>query len=85
MAAPATSSLTWQGCGGDIPATVECTTLKVPLDHRKPGGKKIDVSLSRIKVADPAERRGVLFFNPGGPSGSGLFYPWRSAVFCRSP
>ncbi|MGW4028650.1 alpha/beta hydrolase [Streptomyces sp. NPDC004838] len=75
-AAPATvSALAWQGCGGDIPATVECATLKVPLDHRKPGGKKIDVSLSRIKAADPAKRRGVLLFNPGGPSSSGLFYP----------
>ncbi|MEU6954067.1 alpha/beta hydrolase [Streptomyces sp. NPDC045714] len=75
VAAPSTSSLTWQGCGGDLPATVECATLKVPLDHRRPGGKKIDVSLSRIKAADPAVRRGVLLFNPGGPSGSGLFYP----------
>ncbi|AZK97885.1 MULTISPECIES: alpha/beta hydrolase [Streptomyces] len=69
------SSLAWQGCGGDIPATVECATLKVPLDHSKPGGRKITVSLSRIKAADPGKRRGVLLFNPGGPSASGLFYP----------
>ncbi|MEW1549967.1 alpha/beta hydrolase [Streptomyces tsukubensis] len=69
------SSLTWQGCGGDIPATVECATLKVPLDHSKPGGRKIVVALSRITAADPGKRRGVLLFNPGGPSASGLFYP----------
>ncbi|GAA2243977.1 alpha/beta hydrolase [Streptomyces amakusaensis] len=76
VAAPAVvSSLTWQGCGGDIPADVECATLKVPLDHRRPGGEKIEVSLSRIKAADPGKRRGVLLFNPGGPSTSGLFYP----------
>ncbi|MFE1334413.1 alpha/beta hydrolase [Streptomyces microflavus] len=73
--ATAAPSLTWQGCGGDIPPTVECATLKVPLDHARPGGKKIDVSLSRIKAADPGKRRGTLLFNPGGPSGSGLFYP----------
>ncbi|CAO0830091.1 Alpha/beta hydrolase OS=Streptomyces microflavus OX=1919 GN=G3I39_09590 PE=3 SV=1 [Streptomyces microflavus] len=71
----AAPSLTWQGCGGDIPPTVECATLKVPLDHRRPDGKKINVSLSRIKAADPGKRRGALLFNPGGPSGSGLFYP----------
>ncbi|MGW6285719.1 alpha/beta hydrolase [Streptomyces sp. NPDC055107] len=75
-AAPAAASaLAWRGCGGDIDASVECATLKVPLDHRRPGGRKIELSLSRIKAADPAVRRGVLLFNPGGPSGSGLFYP----------
>ncbi|MFE0771637.1 alpha/beta hydrolase [Streptomyces sp. NPDC058861] len=70
-----TSSLAWQGCGDGIPPAVECVTLKVPLDHRKPSGKKIDVSLSRMRAADPDKRRGVLLFNPGGPSSSGLFYP----------
>ncbi|MCX4660878.1 alpha/beta hydrolase [Streptomyces uncialis] len=74
-ASAAMSSLTWRGCDADVPATVECTTLDVPLDHRKPSGKKLELSLSRIKAADPAKRRGVLLFNPGGPSGSGLFYP----------
>ncbi|MEW1700565.1 alpha/beta hydrolase [Streptomyces sp. NPDC091278] len=80
VAAPAhtpatTHSLVWRSCGNDVPATVECATLKAPLDHRKPGGRKIDLALSRIKAADPAKRRGVLLFNPGGPSASGLFYP----------
>ncbi|MFF3554126.1 alpha/beta hydrolase [Streptomyces tsukubensis] len=69
------SALAWQGCGGDIPATVECATLKVPLDHSRPSGRKIAVALSRIKAADPGKRRGVLLFNPGGPSASGLHYP----------
>ncbi|NEE47540.1 alpha/beta hydrolase, partial [Streptomyces sp. SID8455] len=36
--ATAAPSLTWQGCGGDIPPAVECATLKVPLDHGRPGG-----------------------------------------------
>ncbi|MFE7132398.1 alpha/beta hydrolase [Streptomyces sp. NPDC057638] len=76
VAAPAAvSAPAWHGCGGDIPATVECATLKVPLDHHRPDGKKIDVAVSRIKAADPGKRRGVLVFNPGGPSTSGLFYP----------
>ncbi|MFE3072465.1 alpha/beta hydrolase [Streptomyces sp. NPDC059247] len=75
VAAPPSPLSAWRSCGGDTPATVECATLKVPLDHREPRGRKIDLSLSRIKAADPAARRGVLLFNPGGPSTSGLFYP----------
>ncbi|QDY77483.1 alpha/beta hydrolase [Streptomyces qinzhouensis] len=66
---------TWQRCSPDQPAAYQCTTLKVPLDYRAPGGKKIDVAVSRIKAADPRQRRGVLLFNPGGPGGSGLGDP----------
>lgn len=46
----------------------------MPLDYTKPRGRQIEVAISRIK-ADPAKRRGVLLFNPGGPGGSGLAYP----------
>ncbi|MGW1280092.1 alpha/beta hydrolase [Streptomyces tsukubensis] len=70
-----TQQPTWQRCSPDEPAAYECTTLKVPLDYRAPGGKKIDVAVSRIKAADPQQRRGVLLFNPGGPGGSGLGDP----------
>ncbi|MEU5975901.1 alpha/beta hydrolase [Streptomyces sp. NPDC047315] len=69
------SGLAWQRCGADTPADFECTTVKVPLDYRAPGGKKIDVAVSRIRTADPAKRRGVLLFNPGGPGGPGLGMP----------
>ncbi|MGW5678373.1 alpha/beta hydrolase [Streptomyces sp. NPDC003860] len=81
VAAPATSSgsggqqLTWQRCSTDEPAAFECATIKVPLDYGAPGGKKIDVAVSRLKAADPTKRRGVLFFNPGGPGGAGLGEP----------
>ncbi|MFE0425064.1 alpha/beta hydrolase [Streptomyces sp. NPDC058953] len=65
----------WRRCRADGPADVQCATLKVPLDYRKPGGRKIDVEISRIGAADPALRRGVLLFNPGGPGGPGLDLP----------
>ncbi|MEU9604982.1 alpha/beta fold hydrolase [Streptomyces sp. NPDC048057] len=65
----------WQRCGPDTPADFECATVKVPLDYRAPGGKKIDVAISRLSAADPAKRRGVLLFNPGGPGGNGLDMP----------
>ncbi|MET8755694.1 alpha/beta fold hydrolase [Streptomyces sp. NPDC004667] len=60
----------WHGCaGGDRFKGLECATLKVPLDYAKPGGRKIDLEISRVKAADPAERRGILLINPGGPGG----------------
>ncbi len=89
-AAPASSptsmpadSLAWGDCrldahdeqGAQLAAAgAECATVAVPLDYARPRGRSIDVAISRIP-ADPARRRGVLLFNPGGPGGSGLSYP----------
>ncbi|MFI1018024.1 alpha/beta hydrolase [Streptomyces sp. NPDC020965] len=66
----------WESCGNGLPAAVRCATVAVPLDHRRPGGKEIEIAISRIGAADPAKRRGVLLFNPGGPGGSGLGFPY---------
>lgn len=60
---------TWTPCP-DLP--LECTTVSVPLDYRDPGGRKIDIAVSRKKAANP---RGVLLLNPGGPGESGLDMP----------
>ncbi|MEU5161332.1 alpha/beta hydrolase [Streptomyces sp. NPDC020875] len=73
--ASAAQQLDWKRCSADQPANFQCATLKVPLDYKNPGGKKIDVAVSRIAAADPATRRGVMLFNPGGPGGSGLNDP----------
>ncbi|MEU3597393.1 alpha/beta hydrolase [Streptomyces sp. NPDC006798] len=74
-ASAATQRLDWKRCSADEPANFQCATLKVPLDYRDPGGKKIDVAVSRVAAADQSARRGVLLFNPGGPGGSGLRDP----------
>ncbi|MFB7919426.1 alpha/beta hydrolase [Streptomyces sp. NPDC056061] len=65
----------WKRCGADSPAEFECATIKVPLDYRDPGGKRIDLAISRIRSTAPDKRRGVLFSNPGGPGGQGLYMP----------
>lgn len=57
------------------PAEFECATIKVPLDYRAPGGERIDLAISRIKSTAPDKRHGVLFSNPGGPGGPGLYMP----------
>ncbi|MEU5403865.1 alpha/beta fold hydrolase [Streptomyces sp. NPDC005963] len=67
---------TWKRCVPDLPATLQCAKIKVPLDYKKPTGKKTEVAISRMKTSTAAKRRGVLFFNPGGPGGSGLYMPY---------
>ncbi|MFG2582749.1 alpha/beta hydrolase [Streptomyces malaysiensis] len=65
----------WQRCEADLSAEYQCATIKVPLDYRVPGGKRIDMAISRIKSTAPDQRHGVLLANPGGPGGPGLDMP----------
>ncbi|MFI6100302.1 alpha/beta hydrolase [Lentzea sp. NPDC051213] len=64
----------WAACGGKL-GELECATLVAPLDYAKPGGDKINLTISRKKAVALDRRRGVLFTNPGGPGGSGLSLP----------
>ncbi|MFF8291470.1 alpha/beta hydrolase [Streptomyces sp. NPDC016309] len=76
-AAPA---LRFGPCPASVPAPpapdrVTCGWLAVPLDPGRPDGKRIRLAVSRVPASGtPAERRGVLLVNPGGPGGSGLPY-----------
>ncbi|MFD5751418.1 alpha/beta hydrolase [Streptomyces sp. NPDC127033] len=65
----------WKRCLADDAPEFECATIEVPLDYRAPGGKRIDLAISRIKSTAPDKRRGVLLANPGGPGGQGLYMP----------
>ncbi|MFC5823500.1 alpha/beta hydrolase [Nonomuraea insulae] len=74
--ATATDTLNWGKCPADVTgAGLECATLDVPLDYRDPGGRKIEIAVSRLASTDPGRRRGVLLTNTGGPGGTGLTYP----------
>ena len=74
-AAPA-NEVKWVACPADVAAPgVECGTLKVPLDHRKPEGRQTEVMISRLASKNPEKRRGILLTNPGGPS-EGLTFPF---------
>jgi pimeloyl-ACP methyl ester carboxylesterase len=68
-AAPPVSKLDWQACE---PAGFECATAKVPRDHARPGGRKLELALIRWPASDRENRIGSLFLNPGGPGGSGV-------------
>ncbi|WP_328766734.1 alpha/beta hydrolase [Streptomyces sp. NBC_00286] len=81
-AAATPDTLRWGPCsekadapGKAAPPRLECSTLEVPLDYRKPDGRQIEIAISRLASEDPSQRRGVLLTNPGGPGITGLGYP----------
>ncbi|MFJ9605982.1 alpha/beta hydrolase [Kitasatospora sp. NPDC101176] len=76
--------VTWATCAdpGLAASGTECATLKVPLDYRAPRGRTLDLAISRIRASDPAERRGILQTNPGGPGSRGLDMP--TALLARA-
>ncbi|MFD5465055.1 alpha/beta hydrolase [Kitasatospora sp. NPDC127059] len=46
----------------------QCDTARVPLDHRAPRGRSIELALIRRPADDQGHRVGTLFYNPGGPA-----------------
>ncbi|MFJ6081052.1 alpha/beta hydrolase [Streptomyces sp. NPDC092369] len=71
-AATATAAkLTWKKCGTTDYPTLQCASLKVPLDHANPHGRQITLALSRVPHT-ASRSQGPLLVNPGGPGGSGL-------------
>ncbi|MFD7390137.1 alpha/beta hydrolase [Streptomyces sp. NPDC059852] len=63
--------LTWKRCGTARYPTLQCASLKVPLDHAAPKGRTITLALSRVPHTAKTYQ-GPLLVNPGGPGGSGL-------------
>jgi pimeloyl-ACP methyl ester carboxylesterase len=69
---PAGSGLSWHSCSQQN-AQLKCASLQVPLDYRRPDGRKLTLALSEVPAtAPPAQRQGILLVNPGGPGASGL-------------
>ncbi|MET7761069.1 alpha/beta hydrolase [Streptomyces sp. NPDC005393] len=59
-----------------LAAPVTCGTVSVPLDYAHPNGKRISLTVSRIRATGPkARRQGALVYNPGGPGASGMAFP----------
>ncbi|MBB4908268.1 alpha/beta hydrolase [Actinophytocola algeriensis] len=76
VSAATPASVRWGPCPEGVTAPgLECSTLEVPLDYRDPGGRRIEIAISRLAGKNPEKRRGVLLTNPGGPGGAGLDYP----------
>jgi pimeloyl-ACP methyl ester carboxylesterase len=68
------SSINWSTCAdpGLTSFGAVCGTLKVPLDYRKPAGKKVTLFLSMVRHTVPdSQYQGIMLVNPGGPGGAG--------------
>ncbi|KUN80041.1 alpha/beta hydrolase [Streptomyces griseoruber] len=63
--------VTWKKCATDDYPTLQCASVKVPLNYAKPNGRKITLALSRVPHT-ARKYQGPLLVNPGGPGGSGL-------------
>lgn len=73
-AAPA-PGITWEACTQQdlVDAGFECGRVVVPRDRTNPSGPTFSIAVTRHRSAGTDEERiGSLFFNPGGPGGSGL-------------
>jgi pimeloyl-ACP methyl ester carboxylesterase len=69
---PVVPVLSWSACSDPSQAGFECAAAEVPLDYRQPKDARITLVLIRHRASQPARRVGSLFFNPGGPGGSGV-------------
>lgn len=68
---PRAAPLKWTGCATKTYPTLQCATVRSPLDHARPTGRQVTLALSRIPHT-AATSQGPLLVNPGGPGGSGL-------------
>ncbi|MFD8210467.1 alpha/beta hydrolase [Streptomyces sp. NPDC059695] len=62
--------LAWADCATKAYPRLQCATLKVPLNHDDPAGRKITLALTRVPHTAKTSQ-GPLLVNPGGPGGSG--------------
>jgi pimeloyl-ACP methyl ester carboxylesterase len=67
---PPVPTLSWSDCTGGF----ECSDAALPLDYRDPHGQTITLHMIRHPAADPTQRVGTLWMEPGGPGSSGLSF-----------
>ncbi|MGX1369246.1 pimeloyl-ACP methyl ester carboxylesterase [Streptomyces canus] len=65
------AKVSWKKCGTENHPTLQCGSVKVPLDYAHPKGRQITLALSRVPHTAKTYQ-GPLLVNPGGPGGSGL-------------
>jgi pimeloyl-ACP methyl ester carboxylesterase len=75
------ANVDWQPCMEKSDSAYECATVDVPLNYQKYDGNDlvdnnrehvVSIALARLPALDSENKKGTLFFNPGGPGGSGI-------------
>ncbi|KAH8655858.1 Alpha/Beta hydrolase protein [Xylariales sp. PMI_506] len=62
--------LAWHSCYDGV---YECARLDVPMDWLDPSDdQRVTLAVIKLPAADREDYRGPVFFNPGGPGGSGV-------------
>lgn len=68
----------WRKCGSGL----ECRNVTVPLDwNNELDGRTVELAVLRSPALDQSNKLGSIFFNPGGPGGSGTGYIGQKAQF----
>ena len=77
-----TQLLEWSICPDDViddelaatPAAqaARCTLVRAPMNYDDPRLGDVEIAVMRVPALQPGQRRGALFFNPGGPGADGL-------------
>ncbi|MGW0892020.1 alpha/beta hydrolase [Saccharopolyspora sp. NPDC002578] len=69
----AVPALDWAPC--ELAPGYECATAEVPLSYQDPAGERVRLAVGRLPAVDQEHKLGTIFYNPGGPGGSGRFAP----------
>ncbi|MCP2339652.1 alpha/beta hydrolase [Actinomadura rupiterrae] len=76
----ASGTIAWKPCPKNDPVeknrlrTLQCATLRVPLDHARPRGPRITLALTRARHT-AARSQGIVLLNRGGPGAHGRDMP----------
>ncbi|OTA58952.1 alpha/beta-hydrolase [Hypoxylon sp. EC38] len=65
--------LQWQRCYNN---TYDCARLDLPMDWLEPSNdphKRVILAIIRLRATELDDYKGPIFFNPGGPGGSGVY------------
>jgi pimeloyl-ACP methyl ester carboxylesterase len=87
VAAPRTGSVpapapapVWTACPTEgSPPELQCASIQVPVDYAHPRGPRTTVTVNRLP-ATGAHPIGNLFFDPGGPGGSGTEFVFAESL-----
>ncbi|KIW91189.1 uncharacterized protein Z519_08084 [Cladophialophora bantiana CBS 173.52] len=67
----------------DLPSTLKCGQIVVPMDYSRPLSESNNITLG-LAMYRPIQPKGIIFFCPGG-SDNGVVYAWNAALNITSP